>query len=119
MLRNIVLVTLLVCVYSANASRVNVKKEHLESLKADVSKKWGELNGPSFCSICTTIVTWVKDHVPSQPTIEEIKQLLEMACSTLPIPTFLCKMIISTIAGGIIGIIDEDPQVICSSLGIC
>lgn len=82
-----------------------------------------EVVGPSEeCQVCDTVLMIVKELVGENATEDEIKELLEKACTYVPSElTDTCKDIIDRFEPDIIKLLlkNIDPYTICKEIGLC
>ncbi|XP_056623088.1 prosaposin-like [Triplophysa dalaica] len=114
MLRNIFLVTLLIC--SACADDMSSTEDDLVKSDPELPK----INGDLTCYLCKKVVSYVKSKISSDTTVEKIKKILHSVCDHLPLFKDSCKTFVSKYADKIAVIIQKaDPETVCKKISVC
>jgi saposin len=82
-----------------------------------------EKDNDEVCQFCETVIQEVKSMLLDQKTRDDIKKLLDSACSVIPSAELSkeCATTVNKYLDEVIGIIaaELDPQLICSLMGLC
>jgi hypothetical protein len=73
------------------------------------------------CSVCQLFLNKIQDFLQSNMTVDQITQLLNQVCHTLPVNSQQCSQLVETYVPSIIKFLlsNANPEAACQNVGLC